>query len=74
MRNETPFRTALEEIVLELQLRANKAKFKYELAKGSSHYADERLKDLEKEYNARQEVFVYAANIYNKLIENDESN
>ena len=68
---ENSYRNALEKIVLELQSRANKAKFQLDVAKRSYDYADQRLKVYEDIFNQLQGAFNYAANIYNTLIENE---
>ena len=71
---EKEFRTGIEKIVLEAQVRANKAKFKYDTFKGTVAYDSEQLKIYEEVFNQLQDLFVYIASVYDKLTENDTSN
>lgn len=67
--SDNPYRVALEGIVLEAQVRANKAKFQLDTLKGAVDYEKAQFEALEAAYNALQGMFQYIANKYNSVIE-----
>ena len=65
---KNPYRHILEDIVLEYQVRANKAHFQLQVAEYAIEYSFEQYDRLRGAYKALDELFKYIANKYNEVI------
>lgn len=59
-----PLRSVLEQIVLESQVRANKAKFELDIAQKSLDYNNSQIQALERVYDSLHDMFEYIAKMY----------
>ncbi|KKM14720.1 hypothetical protein LCGC14_1703330 [marine sediment metagenome] len=66
---KNPYRHILEDIVLESQVRANKAHFQLQVAGYAVEYSFEQYDLLRGAYKALDNMFKYIANKYNEVID-----
>ena len=68
MKDYSPFKVGLEEIVLELQMREDKAHFQFRISEGNEIYAKGLLGYFKGRYKQAKEIFEYVSALYENAV------